>query len=673
MNTDNLLIEEKDIELAQDVCRTIEEQTVRNRSVANVIAAKTAFRFFENENNELDIESGLHNIANVLEDIDISDVYLKGCYIDVRLCFDENELLIPKSHFDNNLLPAAYMFIKITSDLSSAMVMGFILPEAINTSEDFDGFYRIKEDELVSFYDIEGNIVSVEDTYAIEKEQILDYLDNRIEDKAAFYRELLLSREGRMELAATAKAQYIFNFVSVVESSNKEPVENQDDLEILNPDTSENDFLMEDDSEVSFDIDEDHSLDIGLESFEEENAIDSDVDLADDLLMEEQEGVQADSLLEEENPLDELFELPEAQAEENIEESEDSFNELDLIEDSSDVQADSDNLGEDESKNETVLDLFEDKEDSSFEFTTVASPSLGDVENMYVELLDDNTASDEESETEDMLEALEADENKEEQEVISEEATPENIDNEEDPSKQIDTLFEQDVNDEEGEESGLENPMEIQAKRSPVRLLLVLGLLVVLGAAGYFGYTKFASPSAIEEESTSNLISETERSQENQPDASSEDAMPVETVETQAVQKTTNEGNSVSIPAIEQNLDASILVSNLRVFWEVPAGYASNTAAGRYLQKLGKIINLNLKTELLLLNKPPITNKIGVEIKFNNSTRKFETVGVVTSSGEKSVDDLILQTVNKVLNMNLNMNTDAFNKLQGNPVLIIQL
>ena len=111
----------------------------------------------------------------------------------------------------------------------------------------------------------------------------------------------------------------------------------------------------------------------------------------------------------------------------------------------------------------------------------------------------------------------------------------------------------------------------------------------------------------------------------------------------------------------------------MKVDWEVPAGYVSNTAAKRYLVKLGKVIQLNLKTELLLLNKPPITNKIAVEIKYNSGAKKFEAVGVTVSSGEKTVDDLIMQTVNRALAMKLSANTDSFNNIQGNPVLIIHL
>ena len=89
--------------------------------------------------------------------------------------------------------------------------------------------------------------------------------------------------------------------------------------------------------------------------------------------------------------------------------------------------------------------------------------------------------------------------------------------------------------------------------------------------------------------------------------------------------------------------------------------------------KLGKIIQLNLKTELLLLQKPPLSNKISVEIKYNPVSRRFETVGIKDSSGEKTVDALILSTVNGVLKMSVTYNMEFISKIPGNPVLIIHL
>lgn len=201
----------------------------------------------------------------------------------------------------------------------------------------------------------------------------------------------------------------------------------------------------------------------------------------------------------------------------------------------------------------------------------------------------------------------------------------------------------------------------------------MLAVLAIIGGSAYFGYTKFSQQAQSE---VSNEISDTAPVRNNDSsDEQSEitEAMPIESIEKKQTSDSINEGTSVSIPAIEQNLDASILVSNLKVEFDVPSGYASNTSAIRYLTKLGKIVQLNLKTELLLLNKPPITNRIAVELKYNDSTKSFEAVGITTSSGEKSVDDVIMQTVEKALKTKLNINTDSFEKLSGNPILIIRL
>ena len=91
MNTDNFLIEEEDLELAQDVCNIIKDETLRNRAVANALAANIARKFFTDFDGEVDSKSGLHNIGYMLENLDISDIYLKNNYIDVRVYFNEKK------------------------------------------------------------------------------------------------------------------------------------------------------------------------------------------------------------------------------------------------------------------------------------------------------------------------------------------------------------------------------------------------------------------------------------------------------------------------------------------------------------------------------------------------------------------------------------------------------
>ena len=83
VNTDNFLIDNSDIEMAQNICKMITNTEVRNRAVANAIAGSIAAKY------DVDSESGLHNIGTVLEDIDISDIYINGNYFDARVFFNE--------------------------------------------------------------------------------------------------------------------------------------------------------------------------------------------------------------------------------------------------------------------------------------------------------------------------------------------------------------------------------------------------------------------------------------------------------------------------------------------------------------------------------------------------------------------------------------------------------
>ncbi len=670
MNTDNFLIEEKEIEFAQNICKLISDANTRNRAVANAFGASIAEKFFDKNSYKVDNISGLHNIGQILDEFDISDIYINNSYIDVRLFFNEDELSVPKSHFDNNLLPVAYMFVRITPDLSNATVTGFIASENVDTTQDIGGYYPIKEEQLVSFYDIEPLLVTKEDSYAVEEADIFAFLDGKIENRSAFIGELIASENGRLKFAKAVKAQYAFNFISFREEEN---TSNEQELDLPNDDFAgiEEDDLLELDSNVQNDslLDEPVNLDDSFDMLDT-----APLEGADELSFEGQADLVADTNLE----ADTLSELGAEIGENDSLIAEDdnvsAVDELDIIDD---IQSDN-------------------EEESGFEFSTVTTPSLDTMGDNLDDLLNEDnsldinneiveTKQEEEIQEQDTVQPQEEvvvdtegvlDEEPEQviQETNSVEDVIEPTEEATDNTEQIDTLFNSDEQDLADENVDFVPPKK---QKSSIKLLAIVGLLVVLGAVGYFGYNQFANQQPAEDDT--NLVTDSVETQQTaqqtaqQPAQSQEDAMPVETVENVAPKLATNEGTSESIPAIEQNLDASILVSNLKVDWEVPSGYASNTSAKRYLVKLGKIIQLNLKTELLLLNKPPISNKITVEIQYNSGTKKFEATGITQSSGEKTVDDLILQTVNKALAMNLSTNFDSFGKLQGNPVLIIHL
>ena len=695
VNNDNFLIENNDVMLAQDAVNDITDSSIRSRAAANVLSAFLAPKYFTDTN--IDINSGIHNVVKVLKDIDVSDIYIKGNYIDVRIYFNDNELFVPKSHFEIGMLPVAYMFLKLDEDLSSGDVTGFVFPEDIDTDTDIDGYYQVKEDSLKSFYDIEQRLATVddEDIDITFQKNVFDFLDGKTRGQD-LYKVLVKSAIARNFLAETANADHIFNALDItnfeISNVSKDNYEfstnNADDTSDILHQSDEDMFLdsidtfepiepadavfddmpdIEEDSlrivsdELSDNIDDSEDLNLLEESDESllETAFDSDT--SEEILMEtpyqENNGITEAAEQEEISEIttdgeDEKLELEEEEEEEQLVENSEFVSD---VESSGQLERRISNTGsvrpqivmiDDEYDTISVDEPEEDdefEELSKFDYSTEIMPSISSIE---------SGAQPSDTITEEMI-------------VSSEKAHTENTSDSKEDSlenkEQIDNLFGQ-------------NPHKTvntyKKKSSPLPLL---GLIVILCALAYYGYTKFYSP-------LPNVINDTNSGTNYENNVTAEEkektknvAMPVETVENVQIPKAKDEVSSVAIPFIEQNLNVSIDVSNLSVNWEVPLSYANNTTAKRYFVKIGKILQLNLKTELLFLSSSPITNKISVELEFNPSTNKFVISKFINSSGVTSVDNVIKDTIEKVLNMNLSTNMSVFKNLQGSPVLVIKL
>lgn len=673
MNNDNFLIEETDLELARDICKDIEAPEIRNRAMANALASDIASKYFAEI--DVDTDTGLHKISRVLNDIDIADIYIKDNYIDVRVYFNENELCVPKTHFDNDLLPIAYMFIKLEPELSGGTVTGFITPTSIDLSSSEQNYYKVREEDLVSYYDIEPLLVTkdIEDLPKKFEIQIFDYLDNKLEEGllATFYKSLLDSAEARILLRNAAKTQSVFNFISLADSSIENITEEPAELDIINNEDTSNELEFFEEENVTIaleteaqeepllELDENSAeLDYVLEPAEEplDSAVEFEIENSKEDILEldesqgflseviEQNDLQPVSVQEDNELLDFETDNTEIIKEEphTITAEETEILESLPLEETPQIISDQELIPEVVTES-PVYETIQELDDN---FSTNTTPSLDTIE--------ETIAIDE---LENMLE------NDSNESILEKQQVEEQIKS----APQIEELFPN-----ESEEI-LEQDFIQPAKQSGNKILPLLGILTIIAAAGYYGYTKFGNnveqPNTVERP-----VSAVVKQENTIPELpKTEEAMPIETIENISTPTVSEEAASVSIPAIEENLDASILVSNLSVTWEVPVGYVSNNVAKRYFTKIGKIIQLNLKTELLLLSKPPITNKIMIELEFNKNNNKFNVKGMTASSGEKVVDDLILRTVRNALDLNLKTNMNSFSNISGNPILVIKL
>ena len=675
MNNENLLIENDVIELSHEVCKFITDPVVRNRAVANVVAAKTVLNYFSDLDVNVDVKSGLHNISQILEFWEISDIYINGAYVDVRLYFDESELCVPKYHFDNNLLPVAYMFVKIDKNLSGALVTGFIKPENIDNTVEYNGYYKLDESDLVSYYDVSDLFFMEEIELPDDIDMMLfEYFDCKNEEKSKISSYLLCSEYARLKLIDISNTNNLFNYVSIdtvlngdkdeedtlIEVGNQESLETEilDSSNDLLLDNSENFMELENNDEIEvFDTDLE---DISEEDFDSTPFEELNVDFIDQ---------NNNEFTTEVTPSISSIEGTDGQEEDLLSENSDD---LDLVEPTNEALTDSieclypndvdNNINEAsildaEASENTIESEVNASGNSGINSTVSTLEFVSDDIEQEAQVVNNNTIVEEE-----LLLELDSDEANS-YSHIEEKYEEQDSEMQETAETDIDNLFNAENDIEQAE------VVSINTTKKGSKVLPIIGVLVLLGAIGYFGFAKNINAKQ-DASSTKKLpVVKSKAIKAVQEKI----AMPVETVENVNTDKAEEIGTSISVPEIEGNLDASILVSNLVVNWEVPVSYVSNVTSKRYFTKIGKIIQMNLKTEMLLLNKPPITNKIVLNLDYNKSTQKFRVKEVVVSSGEEQIDNMIKNTVNNVLNNNYNFNMNVFNELQGVPNLVIRL
>ena len=122
---------------------------VRNRAYINSLGAEILKNYLAS--NGVDVENlhNLHSVSRILEKNDIADLMLPNIHIDVRVVFDEEQIFVPKSHFEKGILPNVYAVIKIDDDYKSAEFLGYFLPEVIEKKNENKDYYFVTKKQLL--------------------------------------------------------------------------------------------------------------------------------------------------------------------------------------------------------------------------------------------------------------------------------------------------------------------------------------------------------------------------------------------------------------------------------------------------------------------------------------------------------------------------------------------
>lgn len=194
-------IEEADLKDAKLSSMDFSNELTRKRAFINVLGSRLAMKILFSEKIEANNIYSLYTIHNVLEELDLADIYYQGIKMDVRLVFNAEEIFIPKSHFEYNLLPDLYLVLNLKEDLSSAEFIGFFEPKILNKDNQNKDFYfhekeRLnKPEELKKFLDsfiVENDFEISEDNLKNAEELFLSLVDKEIskQDKIMLLKQL---------------------------------------------------------------------------------------------------------------------------------------------------------------------------------------------------------------------------------------------------------------------------------------------------------------------------------------------------------------------------------------------------------------------------------------------------------------------------------------------------
>ena len=213
-------IEEDDLKDAKLSSIDFSNQSIKKRAFINILGARLAMKQLFSQHIEANNLYSLYTIHSVLEEIDIADIYFQGIKIDVRLVFNNEEIFIPKSHFEYNLLPDLYLVLNIKQDMSSAEFLGFFEPDKLDKKNENKNFYFYefenlhKQEELKEFLEdfiVENKFKVSEDSRKQSEELFLSLIDKEIskEDKVFLFQQLAHNFSLREKMVEVENFEFI--------------------------------------------------------------------------------------------------------------------------------------------------------------------------------------------------------------------------------------------------------------------------------------------------------------------------------------------------------------------------------------------------------------------------------------------------------------------------------
>ena len=120
-----LLIDKRAYSYAKIYSSLLSDEYQRKRSYASIVALYAFLNLVEKTPYNIQKSMTLFRNPNVNEQYEITDLYINNWHLDIRILTGGDAVLVPRIHYDCDIVPDYYVVIKVDSSLENAELLGF--------------------------------------------------------------------------------------------------------------------------------------------------------------------------------------------------------------------------------------------------------------------------------------------------------------------------------------------------------------------------------------------------------------------------------------------------------------------------------------------------------------------------------------------------------------------
>lgn len=188
-NEIDLIIDEKARSYAKIYSSLIDNEYQRKRANAAITSLFSYIRYLKKYNN-LNIQNSmtLYRTPYLCSQFEIADFYVNNFHLDVRVTTELSTVLIPKIHYDKDIIPDFYVVVKIDKDIKTAKFAGIIDTKKVKPEPCDNDYYKvdcanfITNEEFVLLVKYEKILSNTDNEHENFQNNYLGFIDNEISD-----------------------------------------------------------------------------------------------------------------------------------------------------------------------------------------------------------------------------------------------------------------------------------------------------------------------------------------------------------------------------------------------------------------------------------------------------------------------------------------------------------